>query len=111
MIPLDLKMHTGPPSARGLIPLKPGIHRFLGSAGLLPLSLFMSDRKRGYSGDFGFINFNKLFSFSVKCLETWHIQVFRVCEYIGIVRFHVRSKPRIYSDHHYFTIDPPLLPY
>ena len=54
------------------IPLKPDIFRFSGSATLLALSIFMRDRKRGYGGHFGFINFNKFFLFSVKCLETWH---------------------------------------
>ena len=50
------------------------IYRFLGSASLLVLSVFMWDRKRGCGGHFGFINFNKSFLFSINCLETWHIE-------------------------------------
>ena len=35
----------------------------------LALSVFKRNRKRGYSGHSGFINFNKSFLFSVKCLK------------------------------------------
>ena len=42
-------------------------------ASLLALSVFMWARKRGYGGHFCFINFDKSFSVSFKCLETWDI--------------------------------------
>ena len=50
------------------------IYRFLGSASLLVLSVFMWDWKRGCGGHFGTINFNKSFLFLINCLETWHIE-------------------------------------
>ena len=66
--------------------LKPCIYRFSGSASLLALSIFMSDRKRGYGGHLDFITF-KIFLFSAKCISTWYIiiKVFGVCQSIGIV--------------------------
>ena len=59
---------------------------WLDSASLITLSVFMSDRKRGYGGHF-FSNCNKLFVFPGKCLETWQMKTS-----IGIVRFYVPFK-------------------
>ena len=46
--------------------------------------------------------------FQLNALNIEDIEVFGVCESIGIVRFHVRSKPK-YSGHFDFIIDLLLL--
>ena len=59
------------------------MYMFLGSAILLAVSIFMFDWKRSCSGHLNFINFNKSLLFSVKCLKTWHIRFFGICESMG----------------------------
>ena len=71
------------------------------SVSLLALSIFMWDQKRDYGGHFGIVHFYKSFLFSVICLGTLYKKAFRVCEAIGIARFHVISKKskKWYSGH------------
>ena len=49
-----------------IIPLKPSIYRFSGSASLLALSVFACNRKRGYGGHLDFLIAKFLFLPKVK---------------------------------------------
>ena len=79
------------------------IYRFLGSASLLVLSVFMWDWKRGCGGHFGFIIFNKSFLFSINCLQTWHIEslhqprgIWVLAQYFFISPFHFCLKTQFF---------------
>ena len=81
------------------------------SATLLALSVFVCDRKRGYGGHFGFINFNKLFLFSGECLETWRIYMFLRSASLLTLSVFMCDPNRGHSGYLDFIIDLLLLAY